>query len=178
MAALSIRGLYIYDPTIFDNMHIPTQCDRDLLITNIVTQLAELEVLYPDPEMMKENIEGWSGIMVRSWQKIADVLYEDYDPFINIRRHEERTTTQTRDLANSGTMATKAWDDNEMVDRTTQNGTDTGTVTTHEEYDLEGDSAITDAQDVARKEIELRRNNELYQIIIDDFKKAFCLMIY
>ena len=116
--------------------------------------------------------------MARSWQKIANVLYEDYDPFINIRRHEERTITETRDLANSGSLSLVAWDESEPSERQSNTGTNTGTVTTHDVYDLEGDSAITDAQDVAHKEIQLRRDNEMYQIIINDFKKAFCLMIY
>lgn len=178
MALMSIRGLYLYDQTIFDNMTIPTQLDHDLLVGRLVNDLAELEVIYPDPDIMKENITNWSAIMGRSWQKMADVLYEDYDPFINIRRHEERTVTETRDLENNGSLSLVAWDETEPSERQTNNATNTGTVTTHEEYDLEGDSAITDAQDVARKEIQLRRDNEMYSIIIEDFKRAFCLQIY
>ena len=178
MATMSIRGLYLYDPSLFDDITIPSQLDRDLLVTRLVNDLAELEILYPDPEIMKENITNWSAIMSRSWQKMADVLYEDYDPFINIRRHEERTVTETRDLANSGSLSLVAWDESEPSERQSNTGTNTGTVITHDVYDLEGDSAITDAQDVARKEIQLRRDNEMYQIIINDFKKAFCLMVY
>lgn len=178
MAILSIRGLYLYDDTIFDNMALPSQIDHDLLVGRLVNDLAELEVIYPDPDAIKDNITNWSNIMLRSWQKMADVLYEDYDPFINIRRHEERTITETRDLENNGSLSLVAWDEAEPSERQTNNATNTGTVTTHEEYDLEGDSAITDAQDVAKKEIQLRRDNEMYNIIIEDFKHAFCLQIY
>lgn len=178
MALMSIRGLYLYDQTIFDNMTIPSQLDRDLLVTRLVNDLAELEIIYPDPDIMKTNISNWSAIMGRSWQKMADVLYEDYDPFINISRHEERTTTETRDLANSGSVSLVAWDETTPSERQSNTGKDTGTVTTHDVYDLKGDSAITDAQDVAKKEIQLRRDNEMYSIIIEDFKHAFCLQIY
>lgn len=178
MALMSIRGLYLYDDTIFDNMALPSQIDRDLLVGRLVNDLAELEVIYPDPDAIKDNITNWSNIMLRSWQKMANVLYEDYDPFINIRRHEERWVTETRDLANSGSLSLVAWDESKPSERQSNTGTDTGTVTTHDVYDLEGDSAITDAQDVAKKEIQLRRDNEMYSIIIEDFKHAFCLQIY
>lgn len=178
MAIFSIRGLYLYDNTIFDNMALPSQIDRDLLVTRIINDLAELEVIYPDPDTIKDNITNWSNIMLRSWQKMANVLYEDYDPFINIRRHEERTVTETRDLSNDGTVSLVAWDETEPSERQANSLKNTGTVTTHDVYDLEGDSAITDAQDVARKEIQLRRDNEMYSIIIEDFKHAFCLQIY
>ena len=120
--------------------------------------------------------------MIRSWEMIDDVLFEEYDPFINIKRDEVRTITQTRDLKTTGISTNKvnAWNDTEPVthDVSDGSGTDTGTVTTTENFHVEGDSAITDAQDVARKEIELRVRYNLYQIITQDFKKRFCLMVY
>ena len=47
---MSIRGLYLYDPSLFDNMVIPSQLDRDILVARLVNDLAELEILYPDPD--------------------------------------------------------------------------------------------------------------------------------
>ena len=119
---------------------------------------------------------------------MADVLYEDYNAFINIKRDEERTITQTRDLANTNNSKAKdninAWDDHteEGVLRDTSiidsMGTDTGVVTTHEVYHIEGDSAITDAQDVLRKEIEVRDTYNLYSYIVKEFIERFCLLVY
>ena len=63
-------------------------------------------------------------------------------------------------------------------DRTTSNSTDTGTITTTEHFHVEGDSAITDAQDVAEKEFNLRDEYNLYDYIIKDFKNRFCLLVY
>lgn len=120
--------------------------------------------------------------MIRSWDMEADVLFEEYDPFINIKRDESRVITQTRDLQTTGSSINKvnAWNDTEPVTHDTSSGTgsDTGTVTTEEHFHVEGDSAITDAQDVAKKEIELRVKYNLYQMITNDFKKRFCLMVY
>ena len=202
---LSILGLYNYDHSIFDNLVLPTYTveheeddgngnmiivtdtydylDRDTFIDNLLLDLAEMELLYTDGDFMKLSIGIWSKRRLHSWEKIARVLYADYDPFINIRRHEDRTITETRDLANGATTTTdvSAWDSANTYEPRTQetlSGTDTGDITTHEEFDLEGDSAITDAQDVARKEIELRDHYDLYNYIIEDFKKRFCLLLY
>lgn len=177
---LSVLGLYNYDDTLFDNMVIPGALDKDVLIKNILLECAELEVIYPNTEILKQAIQYWSAKRLSAWDKIAQVLYEDYDPFINIKRDEERTITQSRDLTNNVKTNVNAYDDNtsDGVLRDSSVGKDTGTVTTHEKYHVEGDSAITDAQDVAMKEFKLRDEYNLYNYIVDDFKKRFCLLVY
>ena len=49
MATLSIRGLYQYDNTLFDEMFLPDGLDKDTLVQNLVAELAEVEVIYPSP---------------------------------------------------------------------------------------------------------------------------------
>lgn len=182
MSSVSIYGIYTRDPSIFDNMMLPEVVNKQELITNICLECGELELIYPDARIMKIAIRTWSQAMIRSWDMEADVLFEEYDPFINIKRDEHRTITQTRDLETTGSSINKvnAWNETEPVthDTSSGTGTDTGTVTTEEYFHVEGDSAITDAQDVAKKEIELRVKYNLYQIITQDFKKRFCLMVY
>ena len=182
MASVSILGMYSYDPTIFDGLVLPDQMDKDVLVNNILMNFAELEVLYPDPDFMKNAIGQWSMMRYQSWEKMQTVLYANYDPFINIKRDEERTITETRNLAGSGESTGKvsAWNDTDFQNRN-RNITetkDTGTVTTHEKFHVEGDSAITDAQDVLKKEMDVRLKFNLYQIIVEEFKQRFLLMIY
>lgn len=176
-ARISTLGLYSYDPTLFDNMELPEQIDRSSFVNYLLLQTSELPLLYGDGDFMKNMIGVWSANRIGAWKKMALVLYEDYDPFVNIKRDEERTTTTTRDLANTYETKVNAWDQTQS-DRDSSSGTDTGTVTTHEKYHLEGDSAITDAQDVARKEIQMRQQFNLINIIINEFKTEFCLNIY
>ena len=40
------------------------------------------------------------------------------------------------------------------------------------------DSAITDAQDVALKEVKLRLLDDLYRIILDEARNRFCIQVY
>lgn len=179
---ISLYGLYETDQTIFDGLKLPEQANKEELITNLLLEVGEMEIIYPDADIMKMAIESWSDGMIRSWDMIATVLYEKYDPFVNIKRDEVRTITQTRNLQNTGrsTNSVNAWNSTDPATRDINEGTgtDTGTVSTTEHFHVEGDSAITDAQDVAKKEVQLRVTYNLYQIITNDFIKRFCLMIY
>lgn len=179
---LSPMALYNFDGTLFDGLVLPDQLDRDIMISTILIETSNMSVIDPSFPIMKESIRVWSQSKLRSWQKQAIVLYEDYDPFINIKRDEVRTTIQDRDLkgTNTGKVSVAAWDASDMTDRQSNDisSTDTGKITTTETYHLEGDSAITDAQDVAIKEIKLRAEYEMYNIILQDFKKKFCIQVY
>ena len=179
---MSIIGMYTYQPDIFDNMVIPDTIDKETLIDNIILECGEMEALYTNLDFLKEAITRWSKARIHTWNRISVVLYEDYDPFINIKRDERREIIQDRDLNDNGTSVNKvnAWNDNEGVERE-QNIIDnnsTGTVKTVETFHVEGDSAITDAQDVAKKEVELRNKYDLYSYIVNDFRNKFCLYIY
>ena len=204
---LDIMALYNYDPTLFNAFQVPASITwvehgpngdvthtesipytKQNIVDNILLDCAELEVVYPDPDYMKLAIGTWSTKRLYTWQRIADVLYRKYDPFVNINRHEWRETVEDRDLAgtNDSTVTgdVNAFNDNSIngVQRdkvtTDQDTTDTGTITTNDDFHIEGDSAIRDAQDIIRLETQQRLANDLIDIIIEDFKKRFCLMVY
>lgn len=179
---LSLLGLYNWDNTIFDGLKLPTELDKDDFINNLLMEVAELTVLYTDSDFMKKAISSWSSMRLHTWERMTKVLYEEYDPFINIKRDEVRTIVQERDLQGTGNAKTKvnAWETDTPQDQssTETNSTDTGTVTTTETFHVEGDSAITDAQDVLKKELDVRIKYDMYRIIIDEFKNRFCLLIY
>ena len=44
-SSLSLRGLYLYDNSLFDNLVVPDIIDKDILITNLLAETSELEVL-------------------------------------------------------------------------------------------------------------------------------------
>ena len=167
---LSLLGLYRYDNTIFDELVVPAEVVKSDLIQNLLFETAELEVIYPDPEIMRQIIGSWSRARLNVWNRIALVLYKNYDPFINITRDETRTINTEGDNISQ----VSAWDSSSFTNREKNTGGSTVTETLH----VEGDSAITDAQDVARKEVELRSRYELDDYIINDFKNRFCLLVY
>ena len=181
-STISILGLYRADNNLFNDMVIPAGLDKTELVKNILLEFAELEVIYPDPDIISQALESWSKIRIDAWNKMKTVLYQNYDPFINIKRDEVRTITQTRDLAGSstGTDKVNAFNETSLINRSQEEiyTSDTGTVTTQDYFHVEGDSAITDAQDVLRKEMDVRIKYDLYQIILNEFKQRFLLQIY
>ena len=182
MASISILGLYQFDPSIFDNMELPSELNKNTFVQNLLIEYAGMEVLYPDPDFIKTAITSWSKSRIYAWNRYQTVLYEKYDPFINIKRDELRTITQERDLTSEGTNTDKvsAWNESSFTNRGQTDGLsyDTGTVTTTEHFHVEGDSAITDAQDVLEKEMKVRIRYDLYRIILDEFKRRFLIMVY
>lgn len=186
MATLSLWALYQYDKTIFDDMVLPSSLNKEVFCNNLIMEAAELEILYADADFLKRAIKYWSESRIYAWNRMERVLYEEYDPFVNIKRDEMREIVQDRNLQTkndgSNTLNTNAWNSSSAVEREQQivdNTTkDTGKIVTTEHFHVEGDSAITDAQDVARKEMELRIKYDLYRYILNDFKRRFCLLVY
>lgn len=104
MSWMSLLGLYRVDNDLFNELVLPTQVVRDDLINNLLVETAELEVIYPDPEIMRQIIGTWSRARLTVWNRVALVLTKNYDPFINIQRDETRTiqtystNTQSNDI--------------------------------------------------------------------------------
>lgn len=171
---LSLAGLYQWDNTLFDDVVLPTQVDRDDFIFELLSQTAELEVCYTDPEFMKESLGRWSSIRLYTWQRMADTLYKNYDPYINMTRDESRTIE--RDLKNRAVNTVNAWDTSDQTQQTATDGADTGTI--KETFHSQGDSALYTPTDILGKEYEARRKYDLYKFIIDDFKSRYCLLVY
>lgn len=220
-ATMSLLGLYQADPTLFDNLELPEGLEADTLRNNMICELAELEVIYPDPVFMKSAIGFWSKKQLHVWTELYETLLYDYNPIWN----KDGTKTETRDLAatedvtdgnthshditstrnlahtddstttesvfgfNSSTAADAnktvldmdtsdtgtvrdagSSSDSRSIDRDT---TDTGTVTTVEQ----GNIGTTSTQSLIREQREVVQFN-VYDYIIADFRKRFCLMVY
>lgn len=105
-AKMSIAGLYEYDPTIFDNFHVPGRImhdgffepyyDVDLYISRIIFEAMDLELVYPNPSYMKKAIQMWSIGRLNSWDKIAEALFAYYNPIENYNRTETWKDTDSR----------------------------------------------------------------------------------
>ena len=96
MANLSIMALYGWDNTLFDLLTLPTGLSKADLVNNICSQLAELELLYPNPDVMKSLIGLWSNACQYEWNKLYETMLLEYNPIDNYDR------TETRTLASQG----------------------------------------------------------------------------
>lgn len=176
-AWLSIRGLYNYDPTIFDDMKIPAELDPIVVRDNIINECAELEVIYPDNVFMKEAIKAWSEMEFPVWQHLYETTQYEYNPIWN--KDGVFNETVTRDLAADGETVhdTMGFNSDKWANSTRDqsSGSDTGTVTT--ERTETGNIGVTTTQQMIKEEREIAEFN-IIRRIIDDFKMRFCLLIY
>lgn len=192
-ATLSILGLFQYDPSIFEEMLLPEGMDPDTVVNNILMECAELESLYPNPNFMKTAIGLWSKKQMYSWNRIWTASQMEYNPIWNkdgtITDTETRNLLNTRNLSSSGTTGStekvsafnsQGFQNKAQIDGSAS-GSDTGTIAdtgsvTHSIRET-GNIGVTTSQQMLREEYEVSSINP-YDIIVEDFKKRFCLLVY
>lgn len=170
-ALLSVMMLYRADTTLFDDMQVPTGITKATLVNKLVSDCAELEVIYPDPDMMKESLKFWSAAHLHNWEIEYEALNQTgYDPFTDYDRHEEHTIYP----ATHTTTAQRAFNDSTLTDvaKITNGGNE------RHVYHQYGNSALGTNQDIIRKEVDIRKELNIMDLIIADFKKDFCLCVY
>lgn len=100
-ATMSILGLYNYDPNIFELLHLPDSVQQQTIIDLIISEAAELEILYPNPDILRVIIGAWSKSRQNAWARIAAALDAEYNPIENTDRYEDHLEDYTRDLLES-----------------------------------------------------------------------------
>lgn len=146
-ATVSVMGLYNNDDSLFDLMNYPvgmTEADMDCVKFSILTECAELEVLYPNPTVMKNMIGLWSYKELFYWQRVYNASQLEYNPIENYRRNESETIEDDRTEEHSGSDVNRA----SGSDTSTDSGTDTlartgtDTVTNSGSDTVEGSSTV------------------------------------
>lgn len=192
-ATMSILGLYFQDPDLFSGMVYPDELDKDVLIDSILSECAELEIIYPDPEYMKNLITLWSKKELYNWRKLYETTQFVYNPIWNV--DGTVTETETRNLqnryqqnegANNKNVNAKtgynsgAFEDAEQDTGRTDierggESADTGSVT--RETKRGGNIGVTMTQQMIEAEREVDKFN-IYDFIVDSFKRRFCILVY
>ena len=220
---ISVLGLYNWDNTLFDLLYIPEGLDRETLVDFILAECSDLEVLYPNPTVLKNLIGVWSVTQKYSWDKLYATMQLQYNPIDNYDRTETRTLdskatgsskdsgTDTVTNINSGTDSgtndttnlnqVKAFDTaaNTFTDREKETINNTVSTTygkkttdstqyghkndnTYDKNDTENIRAHGNIGTVTTQAmIEAERNIaafNVYQVMLDEFKQRFCLLVY
>lgn len=115
-AIISPLGLYQWDNTIFDLMTIPTALDKNTLVDNLLAETAELEVLYPNPVVLKNLIGVWSHKNIDVWNRLYATTQYEYNPIENYNRYETGSEDGSGSTTHSGTDT--------HTDTTTHSGSD------------------------------------------------------
>ena len=142
-AIVTLIGFYGYDPTLFDDLDLPTGVEKDLLVDSILMRGGEYEVVYNNPVLLKSMIGSWSKRWkpvfenwVRATSDIGDISpLENYDRYENWTDSNESHSTDVMsgsgtthgvDASNStgsvsGTDTVSAYDSSALVNNTGTN---------------------------------------------------------
>ena len=128
---LSVLGLYRWDNTLFDLMALPNGMEKETLIDFILAECSDMEVLYPNPEVLKNLIGIWSHTEQFTWNKLYNSLLFEYNPIDNYDRSETRILESSAEgtSTDSGSDTITSSDSGSDTTTSTDSGTDTATST-------------------------------------------------
>lgn len=170
MAILSVLGFLKTDESLFDNFRVPDGVDKNVLISRIIAECAELEVAYSNIKTFKFILENWSFARVDAWSRVFKALSAEYSPIENTDKYEETTLGP---VENSGKRFSATYDGPEIQSERVENTSKTVINSVH----AHGNIGVTSNQQMIGEEINLRKT-DIYKIIVQDFKNMFTLQIY
>lgn len=193
-ATISILGLYNLNDDVFDNLTVPTGIDSDLLINNLVTELAELELIYSDYNFMKFMIGVWSRKELPTWERVLTASSKVYDPIENYDRIEEWHDNLNSNSAVNSNMTGNGSVQHDVAgfnstalvnaskDTNTESNTgfssDTSASTGSHTGRVHGNIGVTTSQQMLQSELDIAPKLNVYDFIINSFKNRFCLQVY
>ena len=173
-STLSLYAMYTFNPSLFDDVTLPMDVDKDTLVTNLLMECAELEILYTDPNFLKMAITNWSNKQISVWNNLANTFNLTYNPIWNVDAKE----TITRELESIGNDTNKVVGFN-TSNLQTNNSVDTsGNVKETITSERGGNIGVTMTQQMLERELDVRPKLNIYNYIIKDFKQRFCLLVY
>lgn len=104
-ATLSIRGLQEWNPEIWNNFNVPEGLSKQTAIDSIIMEAAELELLYPDWNVMQKLLGTWSARRNSIWAKLYATTQLEYNPIENYDRKEDWKDTDSRSEEGSSTVS-------------------------------------------------------------------------
>lgn len=144
--------------TLFDNIVLPDDMDKTVLVNTIFDEAAELEPITPNPVLFQAKIENFFSRNLNAFTRLFDSLVADYDPLENYRRNE--TETAESKLA--------AFDSNDYQN---SNYNTVGST-------IYGNIGTMTSQQMLESEIKLRAKYNAYMIITDLFINDLMIQLY
>ena len=102
-ATMTLIGLYNWDNTIFDKLNVPEALNKDTLVNNILLRSGEFEVMFADPDFLKDAIGMFSDTWQPTFERWVNALAIEYNPLENYDRKED--WSDTRNSHGSGTTS-------------------------------------------------------------------------
>ena len=109
-ATQTLLGLYQIglhrDKNFFEKLTFPEGINHDLVVSNILHQAGDFEVLYPDLDFMADACEMFSLKWQRTFEKWLAVMGEEYYPLDNYDRKEAWSDSHSLSSSESTSAST------------------------------------------------------------------------
>lgn len=172
------------------------------LVSELLAQLGDLPVVYDNPVTLKNVVLGWCLLNAKRWGETIKTLCFEYNPISNYDRVEqwEDSTDTAANSKNSSKGTSKgssenvnktvgyntgngltvkdSTTDNNNVDNTNETTVESsGNVKTIRSGRISGNIGVTTTQAMIKEEREVL-SFKYYQMIIDEFKERFLILVY
>lgn len=202
---ISIIGLYEHDQTIFNGFQLPALMSRNILIDYIYMECADLELIVPNPDIMKKLISSWSTARLHSWERLYESTVQDYNMIHNYDRYEEwidngstdntRTASGSQSGRGSGSESTTiakpgynstTYVTTEQMGRTSNSSDSSNSSANSNERNITagqhkghmyGNIGVTTAAQMIEGERQID-GWDVYMAITQEFKEKFCVLVY
>ena len=184
---MSIIGMYSYDPEILaditdvsatvadsDGAEHTATIGREKIIDNILSDCAELEILYTQPDYLKFAIGNWWARKSPIYSALLETTLYKYDAIANYDRREE-WTDNNKVLDSTAEHYAAGYNSNvpTLASRDTGSGESTASHTGR----VSGNIGVMSTQELIARQRAIV-DFDVIGKITEDFKAAFCLAIY
>lgn len=163
----------------------------------ILDECGELSVAYTCPDTFERAVEMWASSNMPRWRKIFDTTILKYNPIINYERFEElsdvavssgsgnssansgssgNTTDKTAGF-NSDALAVKGGSEHSASADSSSNYSSSGNSTNTRTGKVYGNVGVTTTQQMIEEERAVVMF-DFGSIIVSEFKKRFCILVY
>lgn len=204
-ASLSVYGLFEYDNTLFDNLTVPTGMDKNLVISDILTECSDFCLLYPNFDFMKALIGVWSQKEQTIWQRLYESENITYNPIENYDRHESISRSVSSEASGESTANSKASSTGSGTSKAGRTAYDSGSIKDVAQTDninsdqSQGDSTESSSSSTSGVETVVNHTHGnigvttaqqmiegyrevskfcVYDYILQSFKDRFCVQVY
>ena len=189
-ATMTLIGLHNYDSTIFDGWTFPEGISKETLIPALLYECSDLELTLPNADLFKIVTNGWCIRKARSWERAYTAMTEQYNPLHNYDRTELTSDLESGSSGHSGevsgsnTETTAAFNSSSYSPKgkiqTEQDSESSATFGRSFQHTtkVSGNIGVMSSQDMLNQELDVSERLDIYHIIIRDFKREFCLMVY
>ena len=157
---LTMIGLYNWDETIFDNLILPPEINKEDFINSFLLEYGECPVIYTDSDFMKFAIGVWSKKWYSNIERIISAMTDDYNPLYNFDRHEKYSDIEGIEGTFDNTNENKVSAYNENTYQPDNQSINGGNNTTDRELThdghLYGNIGVTTSQQMLEAELKLR----------------------